>query len=265
MGFSSGFPVESPRFGGRREVSPSCASSSRRLRGPRASSCRHDEAYAHRGARFPRTVTGRSDRSAWLRPGPFPSVVESCRRARREWSGTDDLRILLHVAAQKVPHVAVTLPRPEGERLADPRSKSEACWPSWHSPQTVRFPAGPKTDHPLARAARLQTRLQGFEPRESPCYQPSGVTRMVGADPLMGFHLPRVFPLPGAAVPLHGLLSRTCEERVPKRPPSRAPESRRPGRLACLSRVLPTLSSFSSSSSPRSASQSPRACAVRPS
>jgi hypothetical protein len=116
-----------------------------------------------------------------------------------------------------------------GERLADPRSESEACWPSSHSPQTIQFPAGPKTDHPLARAARLQTRLQGFEPRESPCYQPSGVTRMVGADPLLGFHLPRVLPLPGAAVPLYGLLSRTYEERAPKRPPPRASESRHQG------------------------------------
>jgi hypothetical protein len=36
-----------------------------------------------------------------------------------------------------------------------------------------------------------------------------------------------------------------------------------PGRLACLSRGLPTLPSFSSSSSPRSARQSPQTCAVR--
>lgn len=126
------------------------------------------------------------------------------------------------------------------------------------------FPADPKTVRPPTRATRLLTRLQGFEPRESPCYHPPGVTRVVGADPLLGFHLPRVFPLPGAAVPLYGLLSRTCGTRAQKlRPAPCAPESRRPGRLACLSRVLPTLSSFSSSSSPRATSQSLWACTVR--
>lgn len=78
------------------------------------------------------------------------------------------------------------------------------------------LPADPKTVRPPTRATRLLTRLQGFEPRESPCYHPPGVTRVVGADPLLGFHLPRVLPLPGAAVPLYGLLSRTCGTRAQK-------------------------------------------------
>jgi hypothetical protein len=110
-GLPPGFPVETPRFGGRREVSPSCARWRRvAVRGPRASSRRLDEAQSHRGARFPRTVTGRSDRSAWLRPGPFPSVVESTRRARREWSGTAKTESSCTLPHSRAPEATVTLP-----------------------------------------------------------------------------------------------------------------------------------------------------------
>ena len=53
------------------------------------------------------------------------------------------------------------------------------------------------------------SRLQGFELHESPYIHPSSVTPTIGADPLLGFHLPRVFALPATTVPMHGLLSRT--------------------------------------------------------
>jgi hypothetical protein len=44
-------------------------------------------------------------------------------------------------------------------------------------------------------------RLQGFELRKSPCIQSPGFTLTIGADPLLGFHLPGVFSPPATTVP----------------------------------------------------------------
>ena len=46
------------------------------------------------------------------------------------------------------------------------------------------------------------SRLQGFELHESPYIHPSSVTPTIGADPLLGFHLPRVFALPALTTPI---------------------------------------------------------------
>jgi hypothetical protein len=52
-----------------------------------------------------------------------------------------------------------------------------------------------------ARMTPLPAPLQGFEPHGNPYSHPPGVTPTVGADPLLGFHLPRVFPPPAMAEP----------------------------------------------------------------
>jgi hypothetical protein len=226
-GASSGCPVETPRFGGHREVSPSCILRRRGAdRGPRASSRRPHA--ASRASRRPVSANGhrsfRSNRlaSAWSGSGRGGVVLSCHSRAVRYRVLPKSSCTLPRNRARKS---AATLPRPAGERLGNPRSEPEACWSSLHSPRADPFRTGPETGHPQAHAARLQTRLQGFEPRESPCYQPPGVTRMVGADPLLGFQLPRVFSLPGAAVPLHGLLSRTCDARALESDRRRVPQS----------------------------------------
>jgi hypothetical protein len=51
--------------------------------------------------------------------------------------------------------------------------------------------------------------LQGIELYESPYDQPTSVTQLTSADPLLVFQLPRVFSPSALTMPLHGLLSHT--------------------------------------------------------
>jgi hypothetical protein len=75
---------------------------------------------------------------------------------------------------------------------------------------SVSFPSGrlvfrnESLTTPLLAASRRprRTRLQGFELRENPCIHPPGFTPTVGADPLLGFQLPRVFPPPAMTGPI---------------------------------------------------------------
>lgn len=62
----------------------------------------------------------------------------------------------------------------------------------------------PSEDGVFARVPPLTgwIRLQGFELRKSPCIQSPGVTLTIGADPLMGFHLPGVFSPPATTAPI---------------------------------------------------------------
>lgn len=83
------------------------------------------------------------------------------------------------------------------QRTDDPTVDWPPCGSRRRMAETVRQRTAVRLRHPETR----RTRLQGIEPRESPCSQPPGVTRAVGADPLLGFHLPRVLSPPAVAVP----------------------------------------------------------------
>jgi len=83
------------------------------------------------------------------------------------------------------------------QRTDDPTVDWPPCGSRRRMAETVQQRTAVRPRHPETR----RTRLQGIEPRESPCSQPPGVTRAVGADPLLGFHLPRVFSPPAVAVP----------------------------------------------------------------
>jgi hypothetical protein len=101
-------------------------------------------------------------------------------------------------------------------------------------------------------ATRNGIHLQGFQPRESPYCQPPGVTLTVGADPLLGFHLPGVFSPPATVVPVcttssHAL---SCRRRT-KRPQQRCPRVSVSRKMGLPLSRLPTLPRSSSSSSSR--------------
>jgi len=80
-------------------------------------------------------------------------------------------------------------PRPVGPETGLPRQRSVFTDRPWGPPD------------PAARAVNV-VRLQGFELRRNPCIQSPGVTPTIGADPLLGFHLPRVFALPAMTTPI---------------------------------------------------------------
>lgn len=127
----SGCPSETPRSGGRLEVSPSCTRCRDGFdRGPRASSrCPHDALrIAAPGSRARSPVVADRPPGFGLvrlqpcgsRPvvpiegGPAPQPPES--------SAT--------LPCPPIPVAAATFPRPEGERRFDPRPQPEACRPS---------------------------------------------------------------------------------------------------------------------------------------
>jgi hypothetical protein len=116
-------------------------------------------------------------------------------------------------------------------------------------PVDAAIAGNPKRSGHCGAAPPGRTCLRGFEPRENSCFQPPGVTPAVGADPLLGFHLPRVFPLPVTAVPVARPPLTHFDVWVPEQPQRlclRVSMSRKVG--LSLSR-LPTLSRSSSSSS----------------
>jgi hypothetical protein len=87
------------------------------------------------------------------------------------------------------------VPNPPANRTAPQKRKPAKQW------------ANPRS---TAATQGAGSHLQGIEPRENPDSQPLGVTPTDGADPLLGFHLPRVFSPPATATPhCVTLLSRT--------------------------------------------------------
>jgi hypothetical protein len=87
-----------------------------------------------------------------------------------------------------------------------PSAVATLLWPG--RPKTTLPPQRPLPFRKDPRVLRARwnapwtwTRLQGIEPRGNPCIHPPGVTPTIGADPLLGFHLPRVFPLPATTTP----------------------------------------------------------------
>jgi hypothetical protein len=120
-------------------------------------------------------------------PLPFPAALTSGRTRCRalHWPGTPD--------SARSPWESTSA----GRRASLPTSSDAVSLEV-----TGVRKADLTTLLPATRHRPGQTHLQGFEPRENPYSQPPGVTQTVGADPLLGFHLLRVFSPPAMTGPI---------------------------------------------------------------